>query len=61
MRWSNQLQQWPQLSALLVATNGVFARQAELDAANELVSRGRLLLAQACFAQNDFAGAAACA
>ena len=54
-----KLQQWPQLSALLEATNGVFARTAGLDAANELVSRGRLLLAQARLEQNDLAGAVA--
>jgi len=54
-----QLQQWGQMSALLEATNGVFARTAGLDAANELVSRGRLLLAQARLKQNDFAGAVA--
>jgi len=54
-----KLQQWGPLSALLEATNGVFARKAELDEANELVSRGRLLLAQARYAQKDHAGAAA--
>ena len=54
-----RLQRWPELSALLESTNGVFARKAELDAANELVSRGRLLLAQARLAQQDFAGTAA--
>ncbi|MEY4918078.1 MAG: hypothetical protein RL616_1991 [Verrucomicrobiota bacterium] len=52
-----QLGDWTRLSALLEATNGVFAKKAELDAANELVSRGRLLLAQARFTQRDFAGA----
>ncbi|MBW8863582.1 MAG: tetratricopeptide repeat protein [Verrucomicrobia bacterium] len=54
-----QLQQWSQLSALLEATNGVFERKADQDAGNELVSRGRLLLAQARFAQKDYAGASA--
>ena len=43
-----QLTNWTSLSALLEATNGVFARQVELDATNELVVRGRLLLAVAC-------------
>ena len=52
-----QLQEWSQLSALLEATNGVFARKAEQDAGNELVARGQLLLAQARFAQKDYAGA----
>jgi len=54
-----QLEQWGSLSALLEATNGVFARQAALDEANELVSRGRLLLAQARYVQQDYAGASA--
>ena len=53
-----QLGEWPQVGAALDDTNGVFQRAAQLDAANELVSRGRLLLAQAKFEQNDFAGAA---
>jgi TolA-binding protein len=44
---------------LLEETNGVFQRAAQLDPGNELVSRGRLLLAQAKFAQKDFDGAAA--
>jgi TolA-binding protein len=50
---------WAQLAELLGATNGVFQRAAALDAANELVSRGRLLLAQAKFTQQDFTGAEA--
>jgi outer membrane protein assembly factor BamD (BamD/ComL family) len=54
-----KLRDWQQLSALLGDTNGVFARTAQLDAANELVARGRLLLAQAQFEQKDFTGAAA--
>lgn len=54
-----QLQEWGPMTALLEATNGVFARKAALDEANELVSRGRLLLAQARFAQKDYAGATA--
>ncbi len=49
----------PKLSSLLDDTNGVFAKTAGLDAANELVVRGRLLLAQAKFEQRDFTGAAA--
>ena len=54
-----KLGDWPSLAALLEDANGVFAKTAGLDAANELVVRGRLLLAQAKFEQRDFAGAAA--
>lgn len=54
-----ELHQWERLSALLEATNGVFIRRAELDGTNELVARGRLLLAQARYDQRDFTGAAA--
>jgi len=50
---------WPEVGALLQETNGVFQRAAQLDPANELVTRGRLLLAQAALAQKDFGGAAA--
>ena len=50
---------WPQVGALLQETNGVFQRAAQLDPANELVTRGRLLLAQAALAQKDFGGAVA--
>jgi TolA-binding protein len=51
-----QLADWPQISVLLEDTNGVFQRAAQMDPANELVSRGRLLLAQAKFEQKDFSG-----
>jgi tetratricopeptide (TPR) repeat protein len=54
-----KLGDWPSLSALLGDANSVFTKKAELDAANELVVRGRLLLAQAKFEQRDFTGAAA--
>jgi TolA-binding protein len=54
-----QLKQWPQVVALLEEPDGVFSRAAQVDSANELVSRGRLLLAQAKFSQKDFNGAAA--
>jgi len=54
-----ELGRWPQVGALLQETNGVFQRAAQLDPANELVTRGRLLLAQAALAQKDFGGAAA--
>ena len=53
-----ELGQWPQVGALLQETNGVFQRAAQLDPANELVTRGRLLLAQAALTQKDFGGAA---
>ena len=51
-----QLSDWTQTVALLEETNGVFQRAVQMDSANELVSRGRLLLAQAKFALKDFAG-----
>jgi TolA-binding protein len=51
-----KLYDWPRLESLLGATNGVFLRMAELDGANELVSRGRLLLAKARFEQQNFYG-----
>jgi TolA-binding protein len=54
-----QLGEWPQVGELLEETNGVFQRAAQMDAANELVSRGQLLRAQALFVQKDFNGAAA--
>ncbi len=54
-----ELGQWPEVGAVLQETNGVFQRAAQLDPANELVTRGRLLLAQAALVQNDFGGAAA--
>jgi TolA-binding protein len=54
-----QLNQWPQVGALLGEPGGLFSRAAQIDSANELVVRGRLLLAQAEFAQKDFNGAAA--
>jgi TolA-binding protein len=54
-----QTNKWPQVVSLLEETNSVFQRAVQMDPANELVSRGQLLLAQAKFAQNDFAGAAA--
>jgi len=53
----SQLRRWPQVEALLAPTNSVFQRAAQSAPANELVIRGNLLLAQARFAQKDFAGA----
>jgi TolA-binding protein len=52
-----QLEEWPQLSALLEQSDGVFQDACRLEPANELVVRGNLLLAQAKFAQKDYAGA----
>lgn len=52
-----RLGDWPALTGLLSATNGVFGKMAAQDSANELVSRGRLLLARAEFVQNDFTAA----
>jgi len=54
-----QTNRWPQVVSLLEETNSVFQRAVRMDLANELVARGQLLLAQAKFAQKDFAGAAA--
>jgi len=54
-----ELGQWPQAGALLQETNGVFQRAAQLDPANELVTRGCLLLAQAALARKDFGSAMA--
>jgi TolA-binding protein len=53
-----QLGQWPQITQLFEETNGVFQRVAQMDPANELVSRGQLLFAQAKFEQNEFGAAA---
>jgi TolA-binding protein len=46
---------WAQTIKLLEETNGVFQGAVQLDSGNELVSRGRLMLAQAKFALKDFA------
>jgi outer membrane protein assembly factor BamD (BamD/ComL family) len=54
-----QTNEWSQVVSLLEETNSVFQRAVRMDSASELVARGSLLLAQAKFAQNDFAGAAA--
>ena len=56
--FAQQTNEWPQVVLLLEPTNSVFQRAAQMDPANELVLRGQLLLAQAKFAQKDFAGAA---
>jgi TolA-binding protein len=54
-----QTNEWPRVVSLLEATNSVFQRVAQMDPGNELVLRGKLLLARAKFEQNDFTGAAA--
>src|ERR1041385_4840811 len=54
-----KLGEWWRAERLLEETNGVFARAMQMDSGNELVSRGRLLLAQAKFKQRNFDGAAA--
>ena len=48
---------WSRHDALLEATNGVFARAAQLDPDNALVVNGRLSLAQSKLAQGDCAAA----
>jgi TolA-binding protein len=52
-----QFPDWPRHDALLEATNGIFARAAELDPNNALVSNGWLSLAQSKLAQNNFSAA----
>ncbi|HEX7653722.1 MAG TPA: tetratricopeptide repeat protein, partial [Verrucomicrobiae bacterium] len=54
-----KLGDWAALSTLLGDTNSLFVKKAAVDAANELVQRGRLLLAQAGYEQNDYGAAAA--
>jgi len=54
-----RLGDWPRLITLLTEPNGVFRSAAELDSTNKLVSRGRLLLAQAQLAQENYAAAKA--
>ncbi|MGH7950633.1 MAG: tetratricopeptide repeat protein [Limisphaerales bacterium] len=54
-----RLGNWRRLETSLEKTNGIFRRAAQLDSGNELVSRGRLLLAQAKFELKDFRGATA--
>jgi TolA-binding protein len=49
-----RLGDWPQLERLLGGTNSVFALKAAQDSGNELISRGRLLLALAQFEQRNF-------
>ena len=50
---------WPGLTAVLTSTNSPFLRDLQAGVTNELVGRGRLLLAQARFEQKDFSGAVA--
>ncbi|HEU6449025.1 MAG TPA: tetratricopeptide repeat protein [Verrucomicrobiae bacterium] len=53
-----KLGEWWRVDQLLGQTNGVFAGAAQLDPANELISRGQLILAQAKFEQGNYDGAA---
>ena len=52
-----QFPDWPRHDALLEATNGIFARAAQIDPDNALVINGRLSLAQSKLAQGNFAAA----
>ena len=52
-----QFPDWSRHDALLEATNGVFARAAQLDADNALVINGRLSLAQSKVAKTNFTAA----
>lgn len=54
-----EMREWSRVTGLLEESNGVFQAARQLDGGGELVARGELLLAQAKFAQNDFAGTAA--
>lgn len=54
-----QISDWSRVENLLADTNGMLVLTEQLDPANELVSRGRLLLAQAKFEQGNYAGALA--
>jgi len=51
-----QLTNWTGIIFLLEEKDGVFQGAVQMDPGNELVSRGRLLLAQAKFALKDFDG-----
>jgi len=48
---------WTRVIALLEPTNSVFQHAAQMDPASDLVTRGRLLLTEAKFAQKDYTGA----
>jgi TolA-binding protein len=52
-----RLADWPGVETFLEDTNGIFQRALRLDPDGDLVSRGRLLLAQAKFAQTNYHGA----
>ena len=52
-----QLADWAGVENFLQDTNGIFQKALQLDPGNDLISRGRLLLAQARFARDDFNGA----
>ena len=52
-----KLGQWPQVAALLQAPNGVFQVNADKFPGDDRVVRGRLLLAEALFRQNQLSAA----
>lgn len=54
-----EISDWHGIEGLLVDTNGMFGVTERLDPANELVSRGRLLLVQSRYAQSNYSGAGA--
>jgi tetratricopeptide (TPR) repeat protein len=54
-----RLGDWPRLAAMIEATNGVFARTVAAGSTNELIVRGRLLLATAHLAEKNFSAALA--
>ena len=54
-----KLNQWPQLDALLEATNGIFQRTVQMDPDNQQVAAGRLLLVRSKTAQSNFPAALA--
>ncbi|HTL54616.1 MAG TPA: tetratricopeptide repeat protein [Candidatus Limnocylindrales bacterium] len=49
----SELQQWPQIIALLEQTNGVFQTSASTNAASDLLANGFLLLARAQLAEKN--------
>ncbi len=54
-----KLGEWPQLDALLEATNGVFQKAWQMDPDNQQVAAGRLLLARSKFQQANYPAALA--
>lgn len=54
-----EISDWHGVESLLTDTNGIFCVTERLDPANEMISRGRLLLAQAGYAQSNYSSARA--